>query len=187
MEIVKKSVTTEVVDKVVSCDGKFERAVCGSITLEKAQHDVEEYEKKVPVVLWERLVDRGLLREVKKYGCIDMEKLTPEQRRERALYNIADTMVDSGCGNYNYFIFYPETEQDIVDLLMYAKMDNDGEDMWFPSDDYDDYILSCTRKNFIPGHKYLYCEHCDGYKHIYRLDLLKAKLANFVDGLEELR
>lgn len=186
MEIVKKSVTTEVVEKVVSCDGKFERYVTDNIPLDKAKRDIEEYEKKVSVVLWERMVDRGLLREVKNYPSIDKDKLTPEQKWEKHLYNFADSIVDSGCGNYSYFVFSPKTEDDITDLLTYAKTDSDGEDIWFPGDEWEDTVLSCTRKNLVPGYKYLYCEHCDGYKHIYRLDMFKAKLINFVDGLEDL-
>jgi len=186
MEIIKKTVTTEVEEKIVSCDGKFERYITDAMPKERAQRDVEEYEKKLGTVLWQRLVDRGLIREINRYCGIPTEKLTPEQRWERAMFHIADTMVDSGCENYNYFVFCPKTEEDIVAILTYSKACDDGEDMWFPSDENEDYILSCTRKRFEPGHKYLYCEHCDGYRHLYRLDDLKIKFSKFVDGLEEL-
>lgn len=185
MEVIKKTVTTEVVDKVVSCDGKFTRYITDMIPFEKARIDIEEYESKLSVVLWERMIDRGVLHEVSAHGDIPNDKMTPEQKYERFLANTIDTLVDAGCGNYGYFVFKPETEQDIVDLLTYAKTDCDAEDIWFPREEDKDILLSCTRSNLVPGHKYLYCEHCDGYKHLYRLDDFRAKLNKVIDSLEE--
>ena len=185
MEVIKKTVTTEVVDKVVSCDGKFTSYISDTKPFEKAKSEVEEYESKLSVVLWERMIDRGLLHEINGHGDIPNDKMTPEQKYERFLANTIDTLVDSGCGNHGYFVFKPETEQDIVDLLTYAKTDSESEDMWFPREEDKDMLLSCTRGNFVPGHKYLYCEHCDGYKHLYRLDDFRAKLNKVIDSLEE--
>lgn len=185
MEIIKRTVTTEVVDKVVSCDGKYTRKVDELCPLEHAKMCISEYENKLSTVLWQRMIDRGLLIKIDSHPDIKKDDLTPEQKHDRFLYNAIDWINDSGCSSFSYYIFKPDTEQDIVDLLTYVSSNNETEGMYFPKEEYADESFICTRKNIIPGHKYLYCEYSHGHNYLYRLDEFRAKLNHIIDCLEE--
>lgn len=179
MKEIKKSI--EVIDRIESDDGKvgYEVGKCTGFTEEEARKHVAEYEKLASTVLFKRLVDRGVLTELKRHKG---DNLTDRQKAENDVIGIADGITDNYCDNYTFYIFEPKTEEDIKDLIMYGKLDD--EDIWFPKENSFSGCIACTEKQLIDGKRYLFCEHCDGYKHLYRLDKLRERLNSWIDWLE---
>jgi phosphoenolpyruvate synthase/pyruvate phosphate dikinase len=111
-----------------------------------------------------------------------LDKLLPYQRSDfKAMYTVLkDRPMTVRLLDPPLHEFLPKTEEDIRDLLTYGKLDD--EDIYFPKG-YDG-IFSCTEEELVVGKRYLFCEHCDGYKHLYRLDTLRARLNGWIDWLE---
>ena len=188
MKEIKKTITSEVIDRIESDDGKFARIIGNFCTEAQARTEVENYERSASTVLFKRLVDRGVLRKINDWGVekVQCEKegkeLAEDKLRELDVHEICDGIVDNYCDNYDFYIFTPKTEEDLKDLLIYGKMDN--EEIWFPKMDNCTGIFSCKENEFVVGEKYLYCEHSEGYKHLYRLDIMRKRLNGWIDWLE---
>lgn len=181
MREIKKSV--EVVDRLESDDGKvgYDVGKSHSFTREEAEEKIRNYEKTAGAVLFKRLLDRGVLRQIKHY-LADTETLTEEQRAEKDCEGVCDGIVDNYCGNYFFYIYEPKTEEDIRDLLTYGRIDD--EDIYFPKTEDGLGLFTCKENELAVGRRYLFCEHNDGYKHMYRLDLLRERLNGWIDYLE---
>jgi hypothetical protein len=178
MKEIKKSI--EIIDRIESEDGKVGYSIGKTgFSEEEARQKIEKYEKMASTVLFKRLVDNGVLTELKTHSD---GSLTEEQKAENDVIGIADGITDNYCGTYTFYIYEPKTEEDIRDLLTYGKLDD--EDIYFPREDSYSGIIACTEKELVVGKRYLFCEHCDGYKHLYRLDTLRARLNGWIDWLE---
>lgn len=176
MKEIKKSI--EIIDRIESDDGKVGYIIGQTgFSEEEARQRIKKYESLASTVLFKRLVDNGVLIELKHHDG----ELTKEQKAENDVIGIADGIVDNYCGNYTFYIYEPKTEEDIRDLLTYGKLDD--EDVYFPKG-YDG-IFSCTEKELVVGKRYLFCEHDEGYKHLYRLDKLRERLNGWIDWLEK--
>ena len=178
MKEIKKSI--EIIDRIESEDGKVGYSIGKTgFSEEEARQKIAKYEEMASTVLFKRLVDNGVLIELKTHSD---GSLTEEQKAENDVIGIADGITDNYCGNYTFYIYEPKTEEDIRDLLMYGKLDD--EDIWFPREESYSGIIACTEKELVVGKRYLFCEHCDGYKQLYRLDTLWIRLANWINWLE---
>ena len=177
MKEIKKSI--EVIDRIESEDGKVGYSIGKTgFSEEEARQKIAKYEKMASTVLFKRLVDNGVLTELKHHDG----ELTEEQKAENDVIGIADGITDNYCGSYTFYIYEPKTEEDIRDLLTYGKLDD--EDIYFPKEGSYDGIISCIEKELVVGKRYLFCEHCDGYKHLYRLDKLRERLNSWIDWIE---
>lgn len=177
MKEIKKSI--EIIDRIESDDGKVGYNIGKTgFSEEEARQKIAKYEVMASTVLFKRLIDNGVLTELKHHDG----ELTEEQKAENDVIGIADGIADNYCGNYTFYICEPKTEEDVRDLLLYGKLD--GEEIYFPKEGSYDGIIACTEKELVVGKRYLFCEHCDGYKHLYRLDKLRARLNGWIDWIE---
>ena len=178
MKEIKK--TVEVIERFESEDGKFGRFVSNGLPESVARAEVEKYEQSASTVLFDRMLKNGVLRKIENYAGV--ENKTEEQNKERDIEGICDGIVDNYCGNYFFYIFTPKTEEDIRDLLTYGKMDS--EEVWFNKDENYCGLFSCRENELVVGKKYLYCEHDEGYKYLYRTDTMRNRLNDWIDWLE---
>ena len=177
MKEIKKSI--EIIDRIESDDGKVGYNIGKTgFSEEEARQKIAKYEVMASTVIFKRLIDNGVLTELKHHDG----ELTEEQKAENDMIGIADGIADNYFGNYTFYICEPKTEEDVRDLIMYGKLD--GEDIYFPKEDSYGGNIACTEKELVVGKRYLFCEHGDGYKHLYRLDTLRERLNGWIDWLE---
>ena len=178
MKEIKK--TVEVVKAIESEDGKFVKVVGEFCSESCAREEIRKYEESASAVLFKRLLDSGVLRKIENYAGV--ENKTEEQLKEKDIEGICDGIVDNYCSNFYFYIFSPKTDEDIRDLLTYGKMDS--EEVWFNTDKNSCGLFSCRENELVAGKKYLYCEHDEGYKHLYRTDIMRARLNDWIDWIE---
>ena len=174
MKEIKK--TIEIVDRIVSNDGKFERRVDDLHPEEEAKAVVKAYEEKLSTVLFQRLLDRGILRLLERKHV--EEKGTEEWKRQNWL-EMFDGITEAYAGCVTWYKFAPRTEEDVKDLLTYIEIDSaDGI-----SDK--DYLggFGCKRSEIVPGYTYMFGCHCDGYTYIYKIKDVIQKLNDMLEHI----
>lgn len=171
MKEIKKTVTNEVIEQIVSDDGKFKCSVGSIRTEEEARRLVEEYEQKLSTVLFQRLLDRGILKHLERKHVEDKDKGTEEWKRQNWL-EMFDGIVEDYCSNIEWYKFEPRTEEDVKDLLTYVETESEGG----ISDT--DYLggFTCKRSEIVPDYTYVFGCHEDGYMYIYKIKEVIQKL-----------
>ena len=169
MKEIKKTITNEVVEQIVSDDGKFKCSVCSIRTEEEARRLVQEYEQKLSTVLFQRLLDRGILKHLERKHVEDKE--SEEWKRQNYLI-MFDGIVEDYCSNIEWYKFEPRTEEDVKDLLTYVETEGEGG----ISDT--EYLggFTCKRSEIVPDYTYMFGCHCDGYMYIYKIKEVIQKL-----------
>lgn len=150
MQIEKR--TIEVDDYVRSEDGHFQRSLRDKTEEERTKifEEVRKYESSAKGVLYARLISKGVLKEVRPSGK-QWETLTDEEKKQSGFFFLLDAVMDSEYGRNYYYLFTPQTEDDIKDYYNYQKLlydcSVDGKDSDYHLITYDvkvggTYILS---------------------------------------------
>lgn len=150
MQIEKR--TIEVDDYVRSEDGHFQRSLRDKTEEERKKifEDVRNYESSAKGVLFARLTSKGVLKEVRATGKA-WDTLTDEEKVQSGFYFLLDAVMDSEYGRSYYYLFTPQSEDDIKDYYNYQKLlydcSVDGKDSQYHLVTYDvkvggTYILS---------------------------------------------
>lgn len=123
MEITKIMVEQD--QYVISADGTFRRYVNGLSEEDKksAIAEVRNYEDSAKGVIFARLLERGVLTELKH---VRKEEKTEEENAYNMALTLLDGVMDDNYERSDYYLFTPATEQDIKDLATYAKMRYDA-------------------------------------------------------------
>ena len=179
MREIKKTVTSEIIEQIVSDDGKFRCSVGSIRTEEEARRLVEEYEQKLSTVLFQRLLDRGILKHLERKHVEDKDKGTEEWKRQNWL-EMFDGIVEDYCANIEWYKFAPRTEEDVKDLLTYVKTEG-GESLITDTE----YLggFTCKRSDIVPGCTYMFGCHCDGYAYIYKIKEVIQKLNDMLENI----
>ena len=185
--------TIEVPAYVVSEDGQYSKIVAqdGS-NLDECRQAVREYEESARAVLFKRLVDRGVIRKLEqphlpkdKDGNVLTWKEAPEKDvyLHAALHGL-DALTENGNCNMDYYIFTPQTEEDLVQLSQVNKLNYES----YLGHEYDSgdgwYIIS---PHFKTGENYILCINgeCEYWELISPDFMLKQvkKIAEFFNKL----
>lgn len=148
MEVINH--TKEVPHYVVSADGSYTRYLSVSPTdeeIQNAKQAVLDYEKSAQGVIFQRLMQRGVLSEIKSYRRkTDSDpELTDEQKLHNQAVRLLDAVMDNGCERAEYYLFTPKTEDDIKDLGIYHKLQFPYNDIYIKdaSEELSRYGYSC--------------------------------------------
>ena len=100
MEVINQ--TKEVPHYVVSADGGYTRYLSSNPTeeeIQNAKQAVLDYEKSAQSVIFQRLMQRGVLAEIKAYRRkTDTDpELTDEQKLHNEAVGLLDAVLDDGC------------------------------------------------------------------------------------------
>ena len=124
-----EKITTKVeVDQYyVSEDGNFRRCVMGATDEQKKAYadEIRKYEESACGTLYARLLQRGVIRELSKIKPSEGSELTEEQKRFNSAMTLLDGIMDDEYCRCDYYLFTPQTEEDIKDLANYAKLKYD--------------------------------------------------------------
>ena len=149
MEVINH--TKEVPHYVVSADGGYTRYLSANPTeeeIQKAKNDVLDYEKSAHGVIFQRLVSRGVLSEIKSFRRKETDpEFTEEQKLHNAAVYLLDAVSDDGCCRAEYYLFTPKTEEDIKDLGIYSKLQFQYNDIFVTNptkDELSRWIYDCT-------------------------------------------
>jgi len=155
MEVINH--TKEVPCYVVSADGSYTRYLSSNPTdeeIQNAKNAVLDYEKSAQSVIFQRLMQRGVLSEIKSYyRKTDADpELTDEQKLHNQSVRLLDAVMDDGCERANYYLFTPKTEEDIKDLGIYHKLQFNYNDIFIKdtSEELSRWVYNCeTSKTYI--------------------------------------
>lgn len=132
MEVINH--TKEVPHYVVSADGGYTRYLSANPTeeeIQNAKQAVLDYEKSAQSVIFARLMQRGVLSEIKQFSRkVDDPELTDEQKLHNQAVSLLDAVLDDGCCRAEYYLFTPKTEEDIKDLGIYHKLQFSYNDIY---------------------------------------------------------
>ena len=149
MEVINQ--TKEVPQYVVSADGGYTRYLSSNPTeeeIQNAKQAVLDYEKSAQSVIFQRLMSRGVLSQIKSYyRKTDADpELTDEQKLHNQAVNFLDSVIDDGCCRAEYYLFTPKTEEDIKDLGIYHKLQFQYNDIFIKdtSGELSRYVYDCT-------------------------------------------
>ena len=150
MEVINQ--TKEVPHYVVSVDGGYTRYLSANPTEEEIKNvkqAVLDYEKSAQSVIFQRLMQRGALSEIKAFRRMSNSEpeLTDEQKLHNDAVHLLDAVMDDGCERANYYLFTPKTEEDIKDLGIYHKLQFQYNDIFITSADKDElsrWVHDCT-------------------------------------------
>lgn len=125
MEVINQ--TKEVPHYVVSADGSYTRYLSASPTeeeIQNAKQAVLDYEKSAQSVIFQRLMQRGVLSQITSYRRKNESdpELTAEQKLHNEAVNLLDAVMDDGWCRAEYYLFTPKSEEDIKDLGIYHKL-----------------------------------------------------------------
>jgi predicted transcriptional regulator len=149
MEVINH--TKEVPHYVVSVDGGYTRYLSASPTeeeIQNAKQAVLDYEKSAQSVIFQRLMQRGVISEIKSYRRqhdTDPE-LTDEQKLHNEAVSLLDAVLDDGCCRAEYYLFTPKSEDDIKDLGIYHKLQFQYNDIYIADTNKDElsrYVYKC--------------------------------------------
>lgn len=176
MREIKK--TVEIIDKIVSNDGKFESYVNSTHSEKMARDLVQAYEQKLSTVLFQRLLDRGILRRLESKHVEEKDRGTEEWKRQNWI-KMFDGITEDYADCIIWYKFVPRTEEDVKDLLTYVEIDSESG----ISDK--DYLggFCCKRSEIVPGYTYMFGCHCDGYVHIYKIKEVIQKLNDMLEHI----
>lgn len=149
MEVINQ--TKEVPHYVVSVDGGYTRYLSANPTEEEIQNAkkaVMDYEKSAQSVILQRLMQRGVLSEIKSYHRrTDADpELTDEQKLHNQAVSLLDAVLDDGCCRADYYLFTPKSEEDIKDLGIYHKLEFQYNDLYIKktSGELSRWVYDCT-------------------------------------------
>jgi hypothetical protein len=148
MEVINQ--TKEVPHYVISADGSYTRYLSSSPTeeeIQNAKQAVMDYEKSAQSVIFQRLMQRGVLSEIKQFSRkVDDPELTDEQKLHNQAVHLLDAVMDDGCCRAEYYLFTPKTEEDIKDLGIYHKLQFAYNDIFIKeaSEELSRYVHDCT-------------------------------------------
>lgn len=132
MEVINR--TKEVPHYVVSIDGGYTRYLSSNPTeeeIQNAKQAVLDYEKSAQSVIFQRLMQKGVLSEIKQFSRkVDDPELTDEQKLHNEAVSLLDAVMDDGCGRSEYYLFTPKSEDDIKDLGIYHKLEFPYNDIY---------------------------------------------------------
>lgn len=157
MEVINQ--IKEVPHYVVSADGSYTRYLSANPTeeeIQNAKQAVLDYEKSAQSVIFQRLMQRDVLSEIKSYyRKTDADpELTDEQKLHNQAVNLLDAVMDDGCERAEYYLFTPKSEDDIKDLGIYHKLQFNYNDIYIKDagkDGLDRWVYEC-----IVGKTYIY-------------------------------
>lgn len=157
MEVINQ--TKEVPHYVVSADGGYTRYLSSNPTeeeIQNAKQAVLDYEKSAQSVIFQRLMQRGVLAEIKAYRRkTDTDpELTDEQKLHNEAVGLLDAVLDDGCCRADYYMFTPKSEEDIKDLGIYHKLEFPYNDIYIKDVDKDE--LSRWIHECVIGKTYIY-------------------------------
>ena len=187
MKVINK--TLEVPRYVVSEDGTMHRYLSSNPTeaeVAEAKKDIAEYEKSVKGVLFTRLVQRGVLSEIKTARpAKEGETLTPEQELHNQAIFLLDGVMDDGCERADYYLFTPKTEDDIKDLCVWYNLQYQYSDIILKNPDPDKlsrYVHTCE-----VGKTYIYISNVDcEYGNLVNPEAFVKSVAKMADVFEKL-
>lgn len=162
MEVINQ--TKEVPHYVVSADGGYTRYLSSSPTeeeIQNAKQAVLDYEKSAQSVIFQRLMQRGVLSEIKSY-CRKNDsdpELTDEQKLHNQAVMLLDAVMDDSCCRANYYLFTPKTEEDIKDMCVYHKLTYQYSDIIFQNPKPDE--LTRIAQTCEVGKTYIYESNSD--------------------------
>lgn len=140
MEVINH--TKEVPHYVVSIDGGYTRYLSSNPTeeeIQNAKQAVLDYEKSAQSVIFQRLMQRGAISQIKSYyRKTDEPELTDEQKLHNEAVNLLDAVIDNGCLRSEYYLFTPKSEDDIKDLGIYHKLQFPYDDIYIKDADKDE-------------------------------------------------
>lgn len=132
MEVINQ--TKEVPHYVVSADGGYTRYLSSNPTeeeIQNAKQAVLDYEKSAQSVIFQRLMQKGVLSEIKQFSRkVDDPELTDEQKLHNEAVLLLGAVLDDGCCRADYYLFTPKTEDDIKDLGIYHKLEFPYNDIY---------------------------------------------------------
>ena len=148
MEVINH--TKEVPCYVVSADGSYTRYLSASPSeeeIQNAKQAVLDYEKSAQSVIFQRLMQRGVISEIKSYRRkTDADpELTDEQKLHNQAVHLLDAVMDDGCERASYYLFTPKTEEDIKDLGIYHKLAFNYNDIFIKdtSEELSRWVYNC--------------------------------------------
>jgi hypothetical protein len=149
MEVINQS--REVPQYVVSADGGYTRYLSANPTeeeIQNAKQAVLDYESSAKGVIFQRLMQRGVISEIKSvYRKTDSDpELTDEQKLQNQAVSLLDSVLDDGCCRASYYLFTPKTEEDIKDLGIYHKLAFNYNDLYINGthDELSRWVYDCT-------------------------------------------
>jgi hypothetical protein len=155
MEVINQ--TKEVPHYVVSADGSYTRYLSSSPTdeeIQNAKQAVLDYEKSAQSVIFARLMQRGVLSEIKSYCRRDSDpELTEEQKLHNQAVHLLDAVIDDDRCRAGYYLFTPKSEEDIKDLGIYHKLQFQYNDIFIKeaSEELSRWVYDC-----VVGKAYIY-------------------------------
>ena len=116
--------TVEVDNYLVSEDGGIHRYINGKSAeeIEQAKKDIKAYEESAKGVLFFRLKERGVLKEISWERNEQNGRTDIKQSEHNQMYTLLDGILDDCCERSNYYFFKPKTEEDIKDMGVYVKL-----------------------------------------------------------------
>ena len=183
----KETITVET--RVVSADGHFSRSISrdGS-NRDSAVAEVNKYEESAKGVVFNRLVEKGVLKRVlnPKVRCDEHDNILPWDKIEPELYvkkmalNALDDVIDGGSDRTKYWIFTPASEEDIRDLLVYSDIVTGSKLVSTDASKYDKY-MGLGAKEIKAGKDYIFAQNdeCEWYT-IYDIDGMLSQFKSMV-------
>ena len=133
MNYVKESI--ERVVALESMDGRYKVNVRdyepGDEKWRKCEEQVREYDRSLSAQAYHRLTkERKVLRQViwSDAGYTSIGRDEPGWDAMRRLLSLTDSMLDNGRDESGFYVFRPETAEDITDLCYLGDMTEDGYD-----------------------------------------------------------
>lgn len=114
--------------RYVSEDGQYSRSVknLSEEEKERIKKDIKDYETSAKGVLFSRLKERNVIRQIEHTNASEHSDGTPLSESEKLAQVSAwllDNIMDDGCARSDYFMFMPKTEEDIQDMFKYLKLE----------------------------------------------------------------
>lgn len=177
MQEIKK----EVVDKVVSDDGRVTKLVGDGCSIEQAKAYIKEYEDRLSTVLFQRMLDRGVLHELTwKHYYEDKDRGTPEYVRADFLELWDGIIEDYNCC-LCWYKFKPTSEEDVKDILLYLDMIGCGLNN-------KEYLggFCCRREDVVAGEGYMLAlrEDDDNVAWLYKISDVRKRVNACLDYIE---
>ena len=169
---------------IVSEDGHMCRSIVGksSEEIEAIKKDIKDYESSAKCVLFQRLKERGVLKEITKERDEENHVLGYDKSEHNGMLTLMDAMFDAGRECAAYYFFLPKTEEDVKDMAVYTKLQYD----YRAGIDGEEHPYWLRTGKITAGKTYIYQDNSDcAYGCFISLDDFETKAVKLVKFLSK--